>query len=52
MGATIRYVLLAICGACIAMFAEPFFSEVLRLVGIDTSTWAGPAVTFILTLAD
>jgi hypothetical protein len=47
MGAAVRYILLGFAGAFLAMFSEPFFSEVLRLAGVDTSQLAGPVVTFL-----
>lgn len=47
MGAVLRYILLGFSGAFIAMFAEPFFSELLMQAGIDTSRWAGPVMTFL-----
>lgn len=34
-----------------AMFAEPFYSAVLTNFGIDTSRWAGPAVSWMAAAA-
>ena len=45
MGAVLRYILLSLAAAFVAMFAEPFFSELLRRFGIDTSQWVEPIVT-------
>lgn len=44
MGALLRYVLLALAAAFLAMLAEPFFSELLRRMGVDTSQWVEPIV--------
>jgi hypothetical protein len=40
----VRYFLLCITGAFMAMFAEPFFSELLRETGVDTSKWVAPVM--------
>lgn len=47
MSAILRYVLLAIASAFLAMLLEPFFSAALTTVGVDTSELAGPFVTFV-----
>jgi hypothetical protein len=52
MGVILRYILLAFCAAFLAMLAEPFFSQFLKEVGIDTSTWAGPVVMVVSTIID
>ncbi|AWC25343.1 hypothetical protein CO731_05053 [Aminobacter sp. MSH1] len=47
MGKIFRFVLLGITSAFMAMFAEPFFSELLRRVGVDTSAWVQPAMALM-----
>lgn len=44
MRKVVRYILLCIAAAFVAMFAKPFFSELLRRAGIDTAQWAGPVI--------
>lgn len=51
MGRLIRNLSLGIIGvgmlaAAVAMFAEPFFAELYASLGIDTSLWVAPVLTF------
>lgn len=51
MGNLLRFLLTALAGAFIAMFAEPFFSALLLAFNIDTAKWAWPVIMFMSDLA-
>jgi hypothetical protein len=53
MGAIFRWFLLVIVGvgflsAFVAVLFEPFASEVLLRLGVDSSKWAGPVLSFLM----
>lgn len=52
MGKIVRFVLLGVVvlgvfAAFVAMFAEPFAAELYKQLGIDTSRWVTPMLTFL-----
>lgn len=51
MGACVRYILLALATAALAMLFEPFFSEALRRAGIDSAEWVAPIMNGVAAAA-
>ena len=52
MGKLLRYFLLVVLGlglasAAVSMFAEPFFTELYEKLGLDTSSWVDPMLSFL-----